>query len=276
MSTAALRIVLGGAAVDLMEFEPAVEHIIAQAQQPGDSPLAVASVNLDHIKHFGTNGPWARVFADSVVGDHTSAGSQRRLNWLSLLDGAPLVNQARRVTGQQWPRLAGSDLIAPLLEQAAERQIRIGFLGGSPETHELLKQKLAEARPDLLVVGWWAPARAALSDQGASLAIAGEIAQARVDILVVGLGKPRQELWIAEYGALTGAGVLLAFGAVVDFLAGRIVRAPQWVSAHGLEWAWRLGLEPRRLARRYLIDGPPAYAHVRLDSSGTVHQPSGH
>jgi GT2 family glycosyltransferase len=60
--------------------------------------------------------------------------------------------------------------------------------------------------------------------------------------------------------------VLLAFGAVVDFLAGRIRRAPVWVSAHGLEWAWRLMLEPKRLARRYLVDGPGAYLTLRMNS----------
>ncbi len=274
MSAAPARIVLGGAMVDLMEFDPAVEHIIGRAQTPAGPPLAVASANLDHIKHFGTNGPWTRVLADSSDTSRPETGLRGQLAWLNLLDGAPLVTQARRLTGRKWPRLAGSDLIAPLLDEAAKRQLRVGFLGGSPETHDLLKREMGEDRPELVVAGWWSPPRAALSDPIASTAIANEIARARVDILIVGLGKPRQELWIAEYGALTGAGVLLAFGAVVDFLAGRVVRAPHWVSTHGLEWAWRLALEPRRLSRRYLIDGPPAYARVRFDSSWAMQPPA--
>lgn len=102
---------------------------------------------------------------------------------------------------------------------------------------------------------------------GASCKLADEIRQAAPDVLVVGLGKPRQELWIAEYGHLTGAKVLLAFGAVVDFLAGHVRRAPLWASSHGLEWAWRLMLEPRRLARRYLVEGPEAYVKLRTASS---------
>ena len=68
------------------------------------------------------------------------------------------------------------------------------------------------------------------------------------------------------YAALTGAGVLLAFGAAVDFLAGRVQRAPEWVSRRGLEWGYRLALEPRRLAGRYLLDGPPAYLKLRTGS----------
>lgn len=79
----------------------------------------------------------------------------------------------------------------------------------------------------------------------------------------MGLGKPRQELWIARHGAATGARVLLAFGAVLDFQAGRVPRSPEWIARSGLEWAWRLGREPRRLAARYLVDGPPAYRELR-------------
>jgi len=267
MNVPAPRVVLGGTVVDLMEFDSAVELIIGRAQATGKNPLAVASANLDHVKHFGTNGPWARVLAAGDSGVTAEPAQGGPVDWLSLLDGAPLVSAARRMTGKNWPRLAGSDLIAPLLEKSVERQIRVGFLGGAPETHRLLKVKLGQSMPDLVVAGWWAPPRAALADPLASRAIADEIARAGVDILVVGLGKPRQELWISEYGAVTGAGVLLAFGAVVDFLAGRVARAPRWVSAHGMEWAWRLALEPKRLSRRYLIDGPPAYAHLWLDSS---------
>lgn len=273
MNAPEARIVLGGAVVDLMEFDPAVDLIVDRAKNRLEVPLAVGSVNLDHIKHFGTNGPWTSILLDGKSGVRPRAGRRGQVNWLSLLDGAPLVTQARRLTGHKWPRLAGSDLIRPVLGAAVEQEVRVGFLGGSPETHELLKGKMREAWPDLVVAGWWAPPRATLSDPTASTALANDIAKARVDILVVGLGKPRQELWIAEYGSLTEAGSLLAFGAVVDFLAGRVVRAPQWVSERGMEWAWRLALEPKRLARRYMIDGPPAYAHVRFDRPRMLQEP---
>jgi N-acetylglucosaminyldiphosphoundecaprenol N-acetyl-beta-D-mannosaminyltransferase len=83
-----------------------------------------------------------------------------------------------------------------------------------------------------------------------------------VTILVVCLGKPRQEEWIAEHGYASGAKVCLAFGAAVDFLAGRVSRAPQWMANYGFEWAWGLVREPRRLDRRYLLQGPKAYLAV--------------
>lgn len=259
------RVILGGAEVDLLSFDAAVGMVSDRAAVPDAQPLAVVSVNLDHIKHFGISGAFS--LGGGAGGRAPSAvQEQPGVQWLSLLDGAPLVAQAKRMTGQSWPRLAGSDLLDPLLDQAATRGIRIGFLGGTEETHELLQGKLAADRPDLSVVGWWSPARSELSDPEACRRIAAEISQAGVDLLVVGLGKPRQEVWISDYGVQTGARVFLAFGAAVDFLAGRVPRAPRWVSSHGLEWAWRLSHEPRRLARRYLADGPSAYGRLRMNS----------
>ena len=93
--------------------------------------------------------------------------------------------------------------------------------------------------------------------------VAAEVAAAGVDVLVVGLGKPRQELWIDRHGAATGARVLLAFGAAADFLAGSVRRAPKFMQDNGIEWLYRLGVEPRRLARRYLVQGPPALLALR-------------
>lgn len=247
---------LGGVPVRLMEADGAIGEILDRASSPEAPPLGVCSANLDHIRHFGAGSRW--------IGTLDPPGP---VEWLTLIDGAPLATEARRLTSQIWPRLAGSDLIHPLLDGAATRGLRLGFLGGSEETQELIAKKFTAERPDVTVVGWWAPARSTLGDAAASRKLADEIRQAAPDVLVVGLGKPRQELWIAEYGDLTGAKVLLAFGAVVDFLAGHVRRAPVWVSSHGLEWAWRLMLEPRRLARRYLVEGPEAYVKLRTTSS---------
>ncbi|GAB2740067.1 WecB/TagA/CpsF family glycosyltransferase [Arthrobacter bambusae] len=263
------RVLLGGAVVDLLGFPEAIGLISARATSRELPPLAIASANLDHINHFGIGSRWASVLANG----RSWVDGSPVVDWLTLLDGAPLVSEAQRLTGRSWPRLAGSDLIGPLLDAATDLQLRVGFLGGAESAHESLKSRFSRERPGLVVAGFWSPGRDELTDPAASTRLAAAIAAAKVDILVVGLGKPRQELWIAEYGALTEARVLLAFGAVVDFLAGRIQRAPEWVSSHGLEWAWRLALEPRRLARRYLLDGPAAYASLRSKSSGLEEVP---
>lgn len=250
---------LGGVPVKLMEAEGALREILDRAGSPDAPPLGVCSANLDHIRHFGTGSRWIGTLDPPAP-----------VEWLTLIDGAPLATQARRLTSKTWPRLAGSDLIHPFLAGAAARGLRLGFLGGSEETQKLIASKFVTERPELKVVGWWAPARSTLGDAAASRRLAREIRAASPDVLIVCLGKPRQELWIAEYGHLTGAKVLLAFGAVVDFLAGNVRRAPSWASSHSLEWAWRLMLEPRRLARRYLVEGPEAYVKLRTASSSDV------
>ncbi|MFF2346140.1 WecB/TagA/CpsF family glycosyltransferase [Pseudarthrobacter sp. NPDC058119] len=244
--------------VDLMGREEAVATIMGRASGAGSVPMCVLSANLDHLNHFGVGGRWE------------GSLDVAPLEWLTLLDGAPLVARAGELTGQRWPRLAGSDLIDVLLDEAAAQGLSVGFLGGSKEAQLLVSARLGAERPDLRVAGWWAPPRQVLTDSSACKRLCNDIRYSGTDILVVCLGKPRQELWIAEYGHFTGANVLLAFGAVVDFLAGHVQRAPAQVSSMGLEWAWRLAIEPRRLAKRYLLEGPESYVRLRRHSTVLV------
>jgi exopolysaccharide biosynthesis WecB/TagA/CpsF family protein len=252
------RITLGGVPVDVRGFDEAVDLIASRPSAHMATPLAVASINLDHIHHFGTGSKWGTRLSATPP----SPAAHPTVEWLNLIDGAPIAVRARQIVGENCPRLAGSDLITPLLDRAEQTGASVGFLGGSLETQSQLREYLRTARPSLRISGFWSPAREELSDPDACGRLSEEISDAKTDILIVGLGKPRQELWIAEYGAATHAQVLLAFGAVVDFLAGRVRRAPRWVSDAGLEWAWRLALEPRRLARRYLVEGPSALMRI--------------
>jgi exopolysaccharide biosynthesis WecB/TagA/CpsF family protein len=245
-----------GVPVDLLESNDALDIIAWRATS--DLPvLKVVSVNLDHVHHFGTGGRWHGCLDDTD-------------DWLYLIDGSPVAKEAARRTGQSYPRLAGSDLAPAILDICESRGLRVGFLGGSPDNHLRLKSRLSAERPRLTVAGLWSPSREELSSSAASGCLADEIAAATVDVLFVGLGKPRQELWIANFGARTGSRVVLGFGAVVDFLAGDRQRAPRILSQLGLEWAWRLLLEPRRLANRYLVEGPVAYLRLRTDRSTTT------
>jgi len=246
---------IDGTPVHVIDDEDARGIISDAAGRYGTRPLAVISINLDHVHHFGASRLAARHIAAAPVGDS--------LEWLNLVDGAPIAQQVRRVTGIPCPKLSGSDLIGPVLDDAAAGGLSIAVLGGMPEVTGALRTRLETDWPQVRFAGHWTPSRKELASPAASRRIAAEIRETRADIVLVCLGKPRQEKWIAEYGAATGAGALLAFGAVVDFLAGRVSRAPKWISDAGMEWAWRLMLEPRRLARRYLIEGPPAYLAVR-------------
>jgi exopolysaccharide biosynthesis WecB/TagA/CpsF family protein len=251
---------LAGSPVNLLMLPEALDFIGSRAGTHAERPLAVASINLDHVHYFGAGSQWSGEL------EHDSSC----VDWLNLIDGAPVVAAAHRHTGEWWPRLAGSDLIEPILERAVAEGLSVGFFGGMPETHAQLRGQLARSYPGLRIAGYWAPSRSELDDPARCTELAGSVAKAHTDILVVSLGKPRQELWISRYGATTNAGVLLAFGAVVDFLAGRVVRAPRLVARVGMEWAWRLMLEPRRLAHRYLVDGPGAYRALRRSSRPAI------
>jgi N-acetylglucosaminyldiphosphoundecaprenol N-acetyl-beta-D-mannosaminyltransferase len=87
-------------------------------------------------------------------------------------------------------------------------------------------------------------------------AVLARIREARPDLILVALGAPKQELWTQRVRAEIGPAVAVCIGASLDFVTGRVARAPRWISAAGLEWLYRLVQEPRRLWRRYLVQDP--------------------
>lgn len=245
-------VVVAGFQIHLRTEESALDEIVMAARSSADRALGVASANLDHVYHFGRRG-----LASKLAMVETP-----EMAWLTLLDGIPLVAVARHRTGVKWPRLAGSDLLTPILMRAEAGGVRVAFFGGREEMHQELRTVLDRDFPRLTVTGFWSPSPAELDDVHRSHELAREVEATQAQILVVCLGKPRQEVWIQAHGPMTGAKVLLAFGASADFLAGRIQRAPELLRDYGLEWAYRLAREPRRLAHRYLVDGPVALARM--------------
>jgi exopolysaccharide biosynthesis WecB/TagA/CpsF family protein len=221
---------------------------------PGTGTLLVASANLDHITHF----------AGSPQGDGLDPG--RMDDWLVLLDGIPLVQAASRLTGVNYPRLAGADLLPDLFTIAEEHHRSVVILGGMPEIREPLDRAMRRRWPELRVAAHLTPERAELTDPASSLRLQEQIAALHPDLLAVCLGKPLQERWMAQYASGTEAKVAVGFGAAIDFIAGTAPRAPKWMQDNGLEWCYRLLREPRRMAYRYLVEGPPALVKLRSDA----------
>jgi exopolysaccharide biosynthesis WecB/TagA/CpsF family protein len=243
-------VVLGGQRIDLLERRQ-LDGVVDAALDGTRVPVLLASANLDHVYRFAPGTP---LFETSDAGQ-----------WLVLLDGMPLVWACRRATGRTWDKLAGSDLLPDLLTRAEARGATVGFLGGMPSSRAPLAEAIAERWPALRVTGHWTPEREVVLDPVASSALAGEVREAGTDVLVVGLGKPRQETWMARHAKETGARVCGAFGASADFIAGTQKRAPETLSKLGGEWLYRLAHDPRRLAKRYLAEGPVALARVARD-----------
>ena len=165
-------------------------------------------------------------------------------------DGAPLV-WASRWHGSPLPeRVAGSDLIFALSAHAAKKGYRLFLLGGAEGVAAKAASCLCECFPGLQVAGFESPPFRELNvDEQHKLAA--RIRAARPDLLLAAFTQPRGERWLAANCDSLGVPVVANVGAAIDFAAGRVRRAPRWVQKYGLEWAFRLGIEPRRLVRRY-------------------------
>lgn len=180
---------------------------------------------------------------------------------LSLVDGTPVL-WAARLLGTPLPeKLSGSDLFEPLLERAAREQLRVVLLGGGPGVAEIAAKNLKARLPTLQVVDTLSP-RIGLSPTDEERECVARMIRAKADLIFVCLGAPKQELFSDRNRQALAPAVLVGFGAAVDFAAGTVPRAPAWVSRAGLEWAFRLGREPRRLAARYLLRDPAFFKIV--------------
>ena len=132
--------------------------------------------------------------------------------------------------------------------------LSVGFYGGRQEVLEAIKARAARDFPKLNIAYAYAPPFRELSEEEDAKVVAG-INEATPDILFVGLGCPKQENWMAAHRGEVKA-VMVGVGAAFDFYAGNLREAPEWLSNIGLEWLFRLAMEPRRLWRRYLFLNP--------------------
>jgi N-acetylglucosaminyldiphosphoundecaprenol N-acetyl-beta-D-mannosaminyltransferase len=165
-------------------------------------------------------------------------------------DGTPPIWASRWLGSPLPERVAGSDLIFALSAEAARKGYRLFFLGGPEGVAEEAAQRLGERYPALQVVGAECPPFRDLTAEEQE-ALEARIRSARPDILFVAFGQPKGERWIDQHFEKLGVPVSVQVGASLEFAAGRIRRAPRWMQKTGLEWAFRLGLEPRRLFGRY-------------------------
>lgn len=169
-------------------------------------------------------------------------------------DGVPLV-WALKLSGiQDATRVYGPDCTLRMLRVAEQSSIRVGFYGGSPSVLETLLHVVRRDLPHLNVSFAMSPPFRPLSAAEDS-AIVQQIRDSKTQILFIGLGCPKQERWMVEHIDQVPA-VMFAVGAAFDFIAGTTRQAPRWLMAIGLEWCFRLGAEPRRLAKRYLKHNP--------------------
>jgi exopolysaccharide biosynthesis WecB/TagA/CpsF family protein len=217
-----------------------VSHVIDELANSRGGMLVTP--NLDHLNRLQTDSNYARLVAESDV---------------VVADGMPLV-WASRVQRTPLPeRVAGSDLIISLSKAASEAGRSVYLLGGSPCAAEKAADVLREMFPQLIVRGFFCPPMGFDTNPEAIAEIIDKLSAAKPDIVYVGLGSPKQERLIHELREWLPQAWWLGVGYSFSFLAGDGSRAPRWMRRAGLEWLHRLAHEPRRLARRYLIEGLP-------------------
>ena len=168
---------------------------------------------------------------------------------LNVPDGMSIVRAMRTLGIEQRDRVYGPDLTLAVARLAAARGVPVAFYGSTPRVLDALRQRLPQKAPGLQIADAISPPFRALTDREDE-AFVQQLRGAGARIVFVGLGCPRQERWAAAHAERTGA-VCLAVGAAFDFHAGLLDQAPRWIQQAGLEWAYRLAKEPKRLWRRY-------------------------
>lgn len=182
-------------------------------------------------------------------------------------DGMPLVWIGRRHGFGMRRRVYGPELMETFCGETAKKGYRHFFYGGAPGVAEELASRFAAGFPGMIVAGTYSPPfRPMTKDEDYEIIEAIERAQA--DIVWVGLSTPKQERWMYEHRERLNVPILVGVGAAFDFHTGRIGQAPEWMRECGLEWLFRLTMEPRRLWRRYLVYGAEFVALVLLESLG--------
>jgi N-acetylglucosaminyldiphosphoundecaprenol N-acetyl-beta-D-mannosaminyltransferase len=172
---------------------------------------------------------------------------------LSLVDGAPLV-AASKLIGVPLPeRVAGASLFEALLQDRHAPPMRVYFFGGRDGVAKMAHEAVNRAEGTLISCGFLNPGKGSVESFSTD-SIVEQINAAAPDFLVVALGAEKGQAWIMRNAARLKAPVICHLGAVVNFVAGEIQRAPIWIQKLGSEWLWRIYQEPA-LYRRYLADG---------------------
>lgn len=219
----------------------------------------------------GEPGPPRRVM---YVNAHVLNQSQERPELRAALQDADLVycdgygvRVAARALELPTPhRMTGADWIWSLAALCQHRDLSIYLLGSEPGIAAEAAARLTRWYPRLRIAG----THHGFFEIGSPHAerVVEDINARRPDILLTGMGTPKQERWVTEHADRVDAGVLWTVGALFDYVSGRIPRAPGWLADNGLEWIFRLGIEPQRMWRRYLIGNPMFLGRVLHQTRG--------
>lgn len=226
-----------GVEIHAATFDESVSAILAQAALPHEMKYVVTP-NAAHVVLLQQDERFRRVYDDA---------------FLVVPDGVPLI-WAGRLLDQMLPeRVNGTDLFEALCAGSAERLLRVFLLGGREGAAAAAATVLKGRHPALEISGVYSPPFGFERDAAECENIVARINRTRPDLLFVGLGAPKQEYWMYDYRDRLDVGVALGIGVSFEFVGGVVRRAPRWMQRAGLEWLFRLVMEPARLWKRYVV-----------------------
>lgn len=226
-----------GVRVDCLDMTGAVDEIARMIAGGGRARL-VATVNPEFVMRARVDEQFRQALEGAA---------------LCLADGIGVVWAMRRQGCPQYERVSGSDLVPRLAAMCASRGWRPFLLGSRPGVACDAARRLEADHPGLRIAGTYAGSPHPDDDDEALR----RIAEARPDLLLVAYGAPQQELWIVRNRSRLDVPVAIGVGGTFDFLAGRVRRAPGWMRRAHLEWLWRLARQPARMRRMAVL---PVYA----------------
>jgi N-acetylglucosaminyldiphosphoundecaprenol N-acetyl-beta-D-mannosaminyltransferase len=239
-----------GVGVNALTLRRATDAIVSAARSGKKGYVCVSDVNV--ISHAQRDPSFKHLLNHS---------------FLTTSDGMPLVWLGRRAFGPWVERVYGPDLLLSIFEATADGSVSHFFYGGAPGVPEILQEKLTARFPGARVVGTVSPPFRPLTDTEVQ-SLADHVNAVRPDIFWVGIGAPKQERFMAEFSSKFATTVMIGVGAAFDFHSGRVKQAPRWMQRSGLEWLYRLYSQPRRLARRYIVNVPLFIARITLQLCG--------
>jgi N-acetylglucosaminyldiphosphoundecaprenol N-acetyl-beta-D-mannosaminyltransferase len=231
--------VIVGARIDELEPSKLIERIMAKAREGRPAYCCVTNVHQCMLVRDDPTFAAVADGADLIVTD------SRILHYFLM----------RRYKLPKLPTLRGAELMMELCQQSAAEGLPVGLIGGRDDSVlRTLSEKLLSSCPGLDIAYSFSPPFRTMTAEETEAMTEG-LRASGAKLIFVGLGCPKQERWMAEHSRKLDA-MLIGVGAAFDFNSGAVRKSPAWIHAAGLEWAYRLLSEPRRLWRRYLTTGP--------------------
>jgi N-acetylglucosaminyldiphosphoundecaprenol N-acetyl-beta-D-mannosaminyltransferase len=233
--------------------------------------LAPARVSdrMDEFVRSGQHHQVVTVNTDFLAIGRRDGGFREIVKQASLVvpDGAPVLWALRR-RGHPIPsRTTGHDIIEMAVRHAREHGTSVYFLGGAPGSGDRAVDVLTKRFGAFDVAGVSAPVVG--MDDAADARVARDVAATRPNFVLAGFGCPKQDRWIFDNREILSSSVCVGVGGSYSYIAGDLRRAPGWAQRAGLEWAFRLKAEPRRLLRRYVMDDMPTLVRLCREAVGS-------